>query len=113
MSSLTFASGNGVTSQMNVNIVDQERSWDLFWPTLQRSDGSYIGTAGWGNQTYVVALDTSRNPLWSSSIGNGFSFLPRPRGPDGNVLKRLRGFILLRSDCHWEIGALLLSFWER
>jgi hypothetical protein len=68
---LTTANSSSITSQANLTIPNQTHSWEIFTPTLQKSDGSYVGVSGSGGASFVSALDLSGNQLWSSSIGRG------------------------------------------
>lgn len=85
VSHLTTANSSSVISQANVNAPGQMRPFDVFWPSLQTSDGSYIGTAGSNGTLYVTALDSNGNQLWSSSIGRG-SAQPQYVLADGSVV---------------------------
>ena len=55
---ITFISHDVITSQVNVTL-------DGFLPKLQREDGSYIGTDGYG---YIAAVSSDGGVLWRKSV---------------------------------------------
>jgi hypothetical protein len=84
---MAYVSGDSITSQTALTV----SNGNVFWPILQRTDGTYVGTAGtFPTQepsatefsTTVVAVGSS-GQLWTQSTGD--LLLPEYATADGNV----------------------------